>query len=63
MVSEGGKFFCHGFGVFWGQLKENLMGINNIYMIRGFGVDLGELLGELGVLVWDTWVFGFFWAE
>ena len=57
------KIFCNGFGVFWCQLKENLTGINNIYMIRGFGVDLRELWGELGVLVWDTWVLGFFWAE
>ena len=39
------------------------MGITNIYMIKGFGFDLGEWLGKMGFLVWDTWVFGVFWAE
>ena len=42
---------------------ENFMKITNIYMIRGFGVDLGEGLGKMWFLVWDTWVFEVFWAE
>ena len=36
------------------------MGINNIYMIRGFGVDLGELWGGIrgfGVGNLGFWVF------
>ena len=57
------KIFCHGFGVFWCQLKENLTGINNIYMITGFGVDLGVLWGDIGFLGWDTWFFEIFWAD
>ena len=36
------------------------MGITNIYMMRGFRVDLGKWLGKMGFLVWDTWVFVFF---
>ena len=36
---------------------RELMGITYIYMIRGFGVDLGELWGKMRFLVWDTWVF------
>ena len=39
------------------------MGIINMYMIRGFGFDLRELLGDIGFLGMDTWVIGFFWAE
>ena len=36
------------------------MGITNIYMIKGFGVDLGELWRDIGFLGWDTWVFEIF---
>ena len=39
------------------------MGITNIYMMRGFRVDLGELWGFMWFLGWDTWVLGFFWAD
>ena len=30
---------------------------------EGLGFDLGELWAKMGFLVWDTWVFGFFWAD
>ena len=39
------------------------MVITNIYMMRGFGVDLGEWLGKMGFLVWANLVFEVFWAD
>ena len=47
--SEGEKFLCTYLGLFGVYSTENLMAIQNIYMIKGFGVELAELCVENGV--------------
>ena len=47
--SEGENFLCTYLGFFGGFSTENLMTIQNIYMIKGFGVELAELCVENGV--------------
>ena len=57
--SEGENFLCTYLGFFGVYSTENLMAIQNIYMIKGFGVELAELcvkngvfgVGHLGFLV------------
>ena len=61
--AEGENFLCTYLGFFGVYSTENLMAIQNIYMIKGFKVELAELCGKNGVLVWDTWVFGVFLAR
>ena len=47
--SEGENFLCTYLGFFGVYSTENLMAIQNIYMIKGFGVELAELCVENGV--------------
>ena len=47
--SKGENFLCTYLGVFGVYLTENLMAIQNICMIKGFGVELAELCLENGV--------------
>ena len=47
--SEGENFLYTYLGFFGVYSTENLMAIQNIYMIKGFGVELAELWVENGV--------------
>ena len=47
--SEGENFLCTYLGFFGVYSTENLMAIQNIYMIKGFRVELAELRVENGV--------------